>query len=428
MKRSVKVKFGLIGFLGLALLFLFSSCTTPAVVSNQNLSYIYNKEQSYLHPEYVVFNKSDSLSALYVKISSKELLFNHSNDSYLSTARFSISYKVQSDYENKVLLDSGSVSVVVSDSLRPEFYCAYLGIKAKKGQKVLLLVKFSDSNRNQSVQNFIPVDRTKRFNSNDIMLVKPGDTLPLFSLSPNKDQPIEIKCNYPEGQAFYVELYAKEFPLPAPPFALVEGNTFDLKPDSTFYLPFERAASFTLPSKGLYWIRRKPEDDGGYTIKRFYENYPSVKDPTVMMAPLRFLSSKQEFKDISESPTRRAAVENFWIECSGSQDRARELIKVFYNRVKDANLYFTSYLEGWKSDRGLVYLIFGPPSVVYRNSQNEQWIYGAENSLLSLSFTFLKMDNPFSENDYSLSRNATYKNQWYQAVDSWRQGRVWLDN
>ncbi|MBX7183316.1 MAG: GWxTD domain-containing protein [Bacteroidia bacterium] len=424
----MKSRIGILVCLVVSIILGLSSCSTPALVTNQNLSYIYNKEQSYLHPEYVVFNRNDSVSALYFRINSKELLFTRSSESNYSNAKFSLSFSIVQDYENKSIVDSGSVQLIASDSVKADYYYGYTELKVAKGSKMLAIVKFSDNNRNQFIQNFIPVDRTKSFNPQDIMVVSPGDTMPVFDLSIGKGQEVELKCNYPEGQTFFVELYGKEFPLPAPPFAIVEGQASDLKPDSSFYLPFDRAARFTLPSKGLYLIRRKPSDTGGFTLKRYYDNFPNVKDPEIMLAPLRFLSSKQEFKEISESPTRRAAIEKFWIECSGSQDRARDLIKIFYNRVKDSNVYFTSYLEGWKSDRGLIYLIFGPPTIVYRNSASEQWIYGSESSLLSLSFTFLKMENPFSDNDYSLSRNTTYKNQWYQAVDSWRQGRVWLDN
>lgn len=425
---DMKSRIGILVYLGISILLGLSSCSTPTLVTNQNLSYIYNKEQSYLHPDYVVFNRNDSVSALYFRINSKELLFARTSESNHAFARFSVAYSVFQDYENRTILDSGSVWFVVDDSLKFDYYYGYAELKIAKGNKVLTVLKFSDNNRNQFIQNFIQVDRSRTFNPQDILLVNPGDTLPIFDLSIGKNQEVELKCNYSEGQSYFVEWYGKEFPLPAPPFAIVEGGASDIKPDSSFYLTLERAMRFNLPSKGLYFIRRKPSDTGGFTLKRYYENYPNVKDPDIMLAPLRFLSSKQEFKEISESPTRRAAIEKFWIECSGNQDRARDLIKIFYNRVKDSNQYFTSYLEGWKSDRGLIYLIFGSPSIVYRNSTSEQWIYGSESSLLSLSFTFLKMENPFTENDYSLSRNTTYKNQWYQAVDSWRQGRVWLDN
>jgi hypothetical protein len=44
---------------------------------------------------------------------------------------------------------------------------------------------------------------------------------------------------------------------------------------------------------------------------------------------------------------------------------------------------------------------------------------------MALSFTFVKLDNPFSDNDYALQRSANYRNLWYNAVDLWREGRVY---
>ena len=42
-----------------------------------------------------------------------------------------------------------------------------------------------------------------------------------------------------------------------------------------------------------------------------------------------------------------------------SLERAKELIKNYYGRLQHANLFFTSYLEGWKTDRGMIFMIFG---------------------------------------------------------------------
>ncbi|CUS97606.1 GWxTD domain-containing protein [Candidatus Kryptonium thompsonii] len=39
----------------------------------------------------------------------------------------------------------------------------------------------------------------------------------------------------------------------------------------------------------------------------------------------------------------------------------------YYSRVKYANEHFGHYLEGWKTDMGMVYIIFGPPSSVDRH-------------------------------------------------------------
>ncbi|MCE9540005.1 MAG: GWxTD domain-containing protein, partial [Bacteroidetes bacterium] len=98
------------------------------------------------------------------------------------------------------------------------------------------------------------------------------------------------------------------------------------------------------------------------------------------------------------------------------------------NRVQDANLYFTSYLEGWKTDRGMIYLIYGSPNVTYKTANSETWIYGEENNINSLSYTFSKTNNPFTNNDFTLDRSVVYKQSWYTAVDIWRQGRTYLQD
>jgi hypothetical protein len=96
--------------------------------------------------------------------------------------------------------------------------------------------------------------------------------------------------------------------------------------------------------------------------------------------------------------------------------------------VQDANYYFTSYLEGWKTDRGMVYLIYGSPNVIYRTLNSETWIYGEENNVNSLSYSFTKVNNPFTNNDYTLERSVVYKQSWITAVDIWRQGRTYLQD
>jgi hypothetical protein len=73
----------------------------------------------------------------------------------------------------------------------------------------------------------------------------------------------------------------------------------------------------------------------------------------------------------------------------------------------------------------MLYIVLGPPNLVYKSSNAESWIYGEENNLMSVTYSFLKIDNSFTENDFSLSRSPIYKNMWYRAVDTWRQGRVY---
>ncbi len=96
--------------------------------------------------------------------------------------------------------------------------------------------------------------------------------------------------------------------------------------------------------------------------------------------------------------------------------------------MNDANAHFSSYLEGWKTDRGMIYLIYGSPNTIYRTANTENWIYGDASNINSLQFMFVRVDNPFSDNDFSLERSGNYRQQWYMAVDVWRQGRAYLQD
>ncbi|HRD38102.1 MAG TPA: GWxTD domain-containing protein, partial [Bacteroidia bacterium] len=109
-------------------------------------------------------------------------------------------------------------------------------------------------------------------------------------------------------------------------------------------------------------------------------------------------------------------------------ERAKTLLKRYYARVTESNKLFTSYLPGWKTDRGMIYIVFGAPNNMYKFNGGETWVYGEETQSYAVRFHFKKVINPFSDNDYIMERNEYYKEAWYRAVDYWRQGHIYIDN
>ncbi len=144
-----------------------------------------------------------------------------------------------------------------------------------------------------------------------------------------------------------------------------------------------------------------------------------------MLPPLRYITSMQEWERICSATNKRTAVEKFWLDAAGDRERARDAIRAYYGRVESANRNFTSHVEGWRTDRGLVHIIFGPPSTVRRTEKGEVWTYGEENNLMSLSFNFHKRNGDFTDNDYVLDRDPMFKGAWYRNVESWRNGRFY---
>ena len=164
----------------------------------------------------------------------------------------------------------------------------------------------------------------------------------------------------------------------------------------------------------------------GVTIYYFSDFFPEIKRAEDMIPPLRFITTKAEYDELTSSTNQKAAIEKFWVNCVGNQDKAREVIRKFYTRMHEANIFYTSYIEGWKTDRGMIYLIYGAPNSVYRTANTETWTYGEENNINSLQYSFTKVANPFTDNDYSLERSSVYKQSWYSSVDIWRQGKLYL--
>ncbi|MEX2595761.1 MAG: GWxTD domain-containing protein, partial [Salibacteraceae bacterium] len=228
------------------------------------------------------------------------------------------------------------------------------------------------------------------------------------------------------ADVLYLKYYNRNFPIASPPFSTITPSAFDFTPDnlSSTVKVNENHFRIIIDKPGFYQLTNNQKGNNGATYFFFDSYYPEPKSVLHLAEPLRYISTNEEYNVLFESDELKKAVDAHWIKVGGTAQRARELIKAYYSRVQLANRYFTSYLEGWKSDRGMCYIVFGPPDEVYRTTSSETWIYGESGKYKSLSLTFTKVANPFSFNDFRLNRSNSLKNPWYRAVEFWRQGRV----
>ncbi len=404
---------------------IISGCYTERV-SNQNMAYLYDGNTPILNPQFVVGHLDDSTSYIDFRINSNELLYLQNPSSGYFNSEFRLRYEVLSDLASVAILDS-TVVLFKDSALQKESKYISGRINLKPSTLAISTVKIDlrDNNRGLMVQKFIELDR-RNHNCRQFFTVRRSDSD--FTMDGDKlsEGPYLIDHNSGKYSRAMVKYYNRDFPIAPPPFSVEADKVFDLTPDSTFQIQLGVPISFS--ADGFYHIQVIDSLKQGLTLFRFNPDFPFVKKLDHMIAPLRILNSKSEFNKISEAEDLKIAIDRFWLKIAGDRRRAKDLIAKFYGRVQDANSYFTSHVDGWKTDRGLVYLVYGPPNTLYKNSQSEIWIYGEEGHVSSLNLTFLKMQNPFTDNDYKLDRSPIYKNSWYQAVDSWRQGRIYTDN
>lgn len=409
------------------MLAILSGCNASKKVKNQNVANIYKRNSSLLHPQFTVFHSEDTISELYFKLNSKELLYSRQNDDNL-TANVLISYKLMASFETKEVVDSASIKLVdTNNDASEKDIIGKMNMNVAYGNNYLIEVNVIDINRGKSTKSNINVDKTNNLNRQNFIVKQKGTDIPLFRSYLKQGEEASVFCKKKSISPLYVNYYKREFLLPAPPFSVAERTPFQYKADSMFRVAFNDSGriDFQQMNEGFYHFQVNNNESDGLTLYRFDTDFPEIKLPEQLLFPLRFITTKQEYEEMILYKNKKEAVDRFWMQIAGSKEKAREMIRIFYNRVQDANSYFTSYLEGWKTDRGMVYLIYGPPNAIYKTTYSENWVYGEENNLMSLTYTFVKVNNPFSDNDYSLERNSLYRNSWYMAVDMWRQGRVY---
>ncbi len=236
-------------------------------------------------------------------------------------------------------------------------------------------------------------------------------------------QPVRLVTEDTSHRFFLVKHYSRNFPSPIPPFIEKYRDPFNYTPDSTFYLELRngQTAFFAPEHTGFYFFQADTSLLQGPTLFRMNTGFPKVTLHVLMRETLRYITSSKEFQQLLSYKIPKVAVDSFWIVNAGRPDLATELIRKYYMRVENANKLYTSYTEGWKTDRGMIYIVMGKPTKVFRAFDQEVWIYGDYDDPRALRFNFNKALNPFTSNDYVLVRNQYYKSIWYQNVQLWRR-------
>lgn len=232
----------------------------------------------------------------------------------------------------------------------------------------------------------------------------------------------------PPSTKLYILYYLNDTPLPKPTFAVGSDEFLYGTPDSVYVLDYTPQTNIALANKGMYFIQFDTASHEGITVAKFNDDFPKISSPEELIKPLAYLTTKAEYDKLLKSSNKKLAADNFWIKAGGSTDRGREMIRVYYNRVYFANYYFSNTKPGWKTDRGMVYIVYGSPHSLKKTIDSEIWYYYLKNSAEPISFTFDYNPNKYNLNQYSLIRSENNTWHWREAVSSWKNGKVFLQN
>jgi len=408
--------------------FLFACKSNQKAATNKNVAGIYMPGLNLINPDYKVFHKNDTLTELHFRLNSENILYTKKRSDTTFSANILLKYEL-TDKANKLLIDSASILFKdYGNANQKKYLDGLIKLKTNPNKIYDLVITVNDLTRDHYIRKRVTVNRVDIYNQQNYLVLDSNQNV-VFRNHFSSNDKIFIKKNKDNPtKTITLKFYSTKLPIAKPPFSeSSETEPIAFKPKLISKIDFDSTNTFSyiIKDKGLYHFQSSDDINSGLTLFNFQEHFPKIKNPNNMIGPLRYISTKKEYSKLTESENKKLAVDKHWIDIAGSNDRARTLIREFYSRVESANNYFTSYLEGWKTDRGIIYIIYGTPNVVYKYKNSENWIYGEENNMMSISFTFHKVKNPVSSNDFSLSRSPMFKNSWFRAVDSWRNGRIY---
>ena len=396
------------------------------VAGGDNFAYLYGKGAAAMRLQARVYHSSDKRSVIYFKLRTQDLLYRNSGGGGPFRAKVLLKYEAYPAIGATQLLDSASTYVkdTSEDPNEDKELIGSMEMKRNEARSFVLKITARDLNRDTESSVFVPVERSVPGHRQGFLpLSEKG--LPIFGDHVPPGTTVRVLCEQYAGDTLIAEHLRVPPKLPAPVFtATVERPAVKVDSSWTVQVDADGAFSFIAGAGGFYHFRPDTSTKEGFTLFTFTDTYPTVRKSKDMVAPLRFITSLQEWDRMMSSNDQRREVERFWTDAAGSRDRAREAIEAYYSRVESANRHFSGWTEGWKTDRGLVHIIFGTPNMIRKTPDSEVWTYGEETNLTSLTFVFEKRAGPYSDNDLVLRRDPAFKTAWYRNVESWRSGRI----
>lgn len=396
-----------------ALILVCSSLSAQNRMSSAELSYLYDA-----HHEFTVGHRiaqSNDQVKIYLKFSL--------NSGMVKISDYNIRFDIRENYVSEkksgssIRLDS---SFIIANAHREFFYAIEID---KSSDDNLVVIEIENVVRKTKYLYDIPISTNPNFTNNPFLIFDETGVLPLFKNHINVGATVKIKNVFSNQGRFEINGQIDNRPVAMPPFDETKLNEPTVISVDTIN-GSNHNEDFVFNNDGFYTINDsddKSKATGILVTSKFFPRYGEYKR---MAQPLIYITTSSEFNNIREATDAQKEFENFVFgTVTNKPNIASNFMKHYFRRVKDGGYLFTSDQGGWKTDKGMLYQIFGNPRQVFRNENTELWVYNFEDGgRVRFVFDILKGDGNIK--GYKLIRNKKYKDIWMNAVTRWRNGQV----
>lgn len=227
-----------------------------------------------------------------------------------------------------------------------------------------------------------------------------------------RDEGLKIESDLHPTDSFIVKSYLGVHTIGPPPYDLF-ASTSNIQADTTFVSTLPdlnvRLAAMNADYLTLRLQNSEKATAFGLNLKQRENQFESI---------VYLLESSAEEQSLPTSWTA------FWNQIGQNDPMKTERLKKLYlQRVAYADASFTSYKNGWMTDRGMIYIVMGPPDRIVDEMGSQIWSYGFFGETGG-TFTFVRDPNNLHPKSYVLDRNETYFSIWQSARTAWLRGEV----
>jgi GWxTD domain-containing protein len=338
---------------------------------------------------------------------------------------YNLNYVIYSDYGTRDRLGYGNIKLDSSNVSRvgDKIVIAF-DIKSPNKESGVLLSEISQTGTLKKVLNDLTIRFKKQSASELYGIYTAASVEPLQRHYLNVNTPFTVKRLTQEPGVLHVFYYGHSFePAGSPMNTTPKSVSKSLTIDSSFTINTNETIQFQ--KEGLYNIFADTTQSEGLGLLVVNERFPKLTKPELLLEPLVYMSTNTEIGEIKKAQEFKKALDKYWLTLmNGNAPLAQQSIKSFYSRVEEANQLFTSYKEGWKTDKGMIFIVLGPPDKVQRSKDREVWTYDQRANAQNVNFTFNRRTNQFVDDHYELVRYAEYQPIWYPIVEAWRNGTI----
>jgi len=223
--------------------------------------------------------------------------------------------------------------------------------------------------------------------------------------------------------------------------SIYSNELFNYRDSSQILL--EVIETLPMPSTGNYVAHvqidysdtSKVQRDLYFSVKPSY--FPRLKTIRELAEPLAYLMDDKEYLKmmrIQDPDSMKKSIDSFWIKMLGNPRLAKQSLQLYYERVEQANRQFTTFKEGWKTDPGMIHILFGSPRIVDQVFRDVIWAYGMYQNQNyydpTTTFIFIRvgaMNNSFPFEHYIIRRNVNYFQTFQRILEDWRSGTNLVD-